>query len=86
MTEDRKRWPGADQPVLEHTVLPNLERFTGRFGWFRRRQAQSTVGQIVEETRLKSQGLDQLVETLSGGNQQKVVLAKWLHVTSRCCC
>jgi ribose transport system ATP-binding protein len=79
VTEDRKRSGLVlTQPVLENTVLPNLERFSGRFGWFRRGLAQTTVGQIVEQTRLKSQGLDQLVETLSGGNQQKVVLAKWL--------
>ena len=79
VTEDRKRSGLVlTQPVLENTVLPNLERFSGRFGWFKRGQAQTAVGQIVEQTRLKSQGLDQLVETLSGGNQQKVVLAKWL--------
>jgi ribose transport system ATP-binding protein len=79
VTEDRKRSGLVlTQPVLENTVLPNLERFSGLFGWFRRGQAQDVVGEIVEQTRLKSHGLDQMVETLSGGNQQKVVLAKWL--------
>ena len=79
MTEDRKRSGLVlTQPVLENTVLTNLERFSGFLGWFRRGQAQDAVGEIVEQTRLKSHGLDQMVETLSGGNQQKVVLAKWL--------
>ena len=79
VTEDRKRSGLVlTQPVLENTVLTNLERFSGFLGWFRRGQAQDAVGEIVEQTRLKSHGLDQMVETLSGGNQQKVVLAKWL--------
>jgi len=79
VTEDRKRSGLVlTQPVLENAVLPNLERFSGLFGWFRRGQAEGVVTEIVQQTRLKSRGLDQLVETLSGGNQQKVVLAKWL--------
>jgi ribose transport system ATP-binding protein len=79
VTEDRKRSGLVlTQPVLENTVLTNLERFSGFLGWFRRGQAQDAVGEIVEQTQLKSHGLDQMVETLSGGNQQKVVLAKWL--------
>jgi ribose transport system ATP-binding protein len=64
--------------VLENTVLPDLARFTGRLGWFRRGPAGIAVKEVTDETRLKAHGLDQLVETLSGGNQQKVVLAKWL--------
>jgi ribose transport system ATP-binding protein len=79
VTEDRKRSGLVlTQPVLENTVLTNLERFSGFLGWFRRGQAEDAVGEIVEQTQLKSHGLDQMVETLSGGNQQKVVLAKWL--------
>ena len=79
VTEDRKRSGLVlTQPVLENAVLPNLERFSGFLGWFKRSEAQGVVEEIVQKTNLKSQGLDQLVETLSGGNQQKVVLAKWL--------
>ena len=64
--------------VLENGALPNLRRFTGPFGWFRRRLAEKVVTEAAEATRLKLHGLSQLVETLSGGNQQKLVLAKWL--------
>jgi ribose transport system ATP-binding protein len=79
VTEDRKRSGLVlSLPVLENTVLTSLERFTGPVSWFRRGQAQVVVREVTEETRLKSHGLGQLVETLSGGNQQKVVLAKWL--------
>ncbi len=77
--EDRKR-AGLilSLPVLDNGAIPNLRRFTGPFGWFRRRLAEKVVGEAAEMTQLKSRGLSQLVETLSGGNQQKVVLAKWL--------
>jgi len=79
VTEDRKRSGLVlTQPVLENAVLPNLERFTGLMGWFRRSEAEGVVEEAVRQTNLKSHGLGQLVETLSGGNQQKVVLAKWL--------
>jgi len=79
VTEDRKRSGLVlTQPVLENAVLPNLERFTGFMGWFRRSQAEEVVQEVVQQTNLKSHGLGQLVDTLSGGNQQKVVLAKWL--------
>lgn len=79
VTEDRKRSGLVlTQPVLENAVLPNLERFSGLLGWFQRGPAHDVVKGIADETRLKSHSLDQLVETLSGGNQQKVVLAKWL--------
>jgi ribose transport system ATP-binding protein len=82
VTEDRKRSGLVlTLPVLENAVLPNLERFSGLFSRFKRGEAQVAVKEVADETRLKSHGLDQLVETLSGGNQQKVVLAKWLTRT-----
>jgi ribose transport system ATP-binding protein len=65
-------------PVLENCALPNLARFSGFLGWFRRRLAHRAVTEATNTTQLKSRGLNQIVETLSGGNQQKVVLAKWL--------
>ncbi len=79
VTEDRKRSGLVlTLPVLENVVLPNLERFTGPLSWFKRGMAHGSAKEVTDETRLKSHGLGQLVETLSGGNQQKVVLAKWL--------
>jgi ribose transport system ATP-binding protein len=76
--EDRK---GAGlvllQSVLDNTSLPHISAFaTG--GWIHRRERRAAVKQATESVSLRGRGLDQLVGTLSGGNQQKVVIARWL--------
>ena len=79
LTEDRK-----DQglvlglSVRENFGLPNLESFSRR-GWIdERREGQSFSG-YVEKIMIKVSGPNQSAGQLSGGNQQKVVLAKWLE-------
>ena len=76
--EDRK---GAglvlSRSVLENTSLPHLGKFT-RAGWINLDARKTAVDKVVTSVNLRSRGLDQIVETLSGGNQQKIVLARWL--------
>ncbi|GAB3618465.1 sugar ABC transporter ATP-binding protein [Okibacterium endophyticum] len=76
--EDRKG-AGAVLPmnVLDNGTLPRLSKFsTG--GLLRQKARRSEVRAAMESVKLRSRGLDQTMETLSGGNQQKVVLARWL--------
>lgn len=63
--------------VLDNGSLPHLSRFS-RLGWIRGEFRRSQVGAAMQSVNLKSRGLPQLVGTLSGGNQQKIVLARWL--------
>jgi ribose transport system ATP-binding protein len=76
--EDRK---GAglvlSMSVLDNGSLPRLSSFTAG-GWLRQRRRRDSIGQAMSSVRLGSRGLAQSVSTLSGGNQQKVVLARWL--------
>ena len=76
--EDRK---GAglvlSRSVLENTSLPHLAKF-GNFGWINFDARKSAVKKVSESVNLKSRGLNQLTATLSGGNQQKIVLSRWL--------
>lgn len=76
--EDRK---GAGlvltQSVLDNGSLPHLPAFTAG-GWLRNGKRSEAVGAAMKSVRLKSNGLGQLVGNLSGGNQQKIVLARWL--------
>jgi ribose transport system ATP-binding protein len=81
--EDRK---GAGlvllRSVLDNGALPHLSAFT-RAGWIRTRARRSAVETAMSSVSLRSRGLGQLVETLSGGNQQKVVLGRWLTQDAR---
>ncbi|EID78001.1 MULTISPECIES: sugar ABC transporter ATP-binding protein [Rhodococcus] len=75
--EDRK---GAglvlSRSVLDNGSLPHLSSYS-RGGW-QLGNRRARVDEAMKSVALKSRGLDQLVGTLSGGNQQKVVLARWL--------
>jgi ribose transport system ATP-binding protein len=80
LTENRKE----EGLLLKDTVRANLtitvwprmvNRFTRRIS---QRQEDRTAHEMVESLEIRTPGLAQIVENLSGGNQQKVSLAKWL--------
>jgi len=76
--EDRK---GAGlvltRSVLDNASLPHLRSYTTA-GWIRTARRRRAVQDATQSVSLRSRSVDQLVGTLSGGNQQKVVLARWL--------
>jgi ABC-type sugar transport system ATPase subunit len=63
--------------VAENMTLPILHRLAGAFGISRRRQA-GLVTDYVSRLRIKCGDQRNPVRNLSGGNQQKVILARWL--------
>lgn len=63
--------------VLDNGSLPRLSSFSVA-GWLRGKARTKAVSDVMSSVRLRSRGLSQQVGTLSGGNQQKVVLARWL--------
>jgi len=83
VTEDRKNQGLIlDQSVLENFSLPNLPAFS-RFGFLRRRQLRQAFADQVRRLGIKVQDARQPANHLSGGNQQKVVLAKWLQANAQ---
>jgi ribose transport system ATP-binding protein len=66
--------------VGENVSLPALSRYA-RWGLVRRRMEAADTSRIASELRVKTASIDTPVGSLSGGNQQKVVLAKWLSLT-----
>ena len=78
LTEDRKT-QGLVLPlsVQENICLPSVERFS-RFGVVSNSEEAEAAGRFLKDLRIKATGLGQRVIYLSGGNQQKVVLSKWL--------
>jgi ABC-type sugar transport system ATPase subunit len=57
--------------------LPNLKSLAPR-GWLSSRRERALAQHWIEALGIKAQNASQPVESLSGGNQQKVVIAKWL--------
>jgi ABC-type sugar transport system ATPase subunit len=78
ITEDRKRngYVGVAS-VRSNVVMASYDRVSTR-GWVRARLEMELAKEYATKLRIKSAVLGRLVNTLSGGNQQKVVLAKWL--------
>lgn len=79
LTEDRKgQGLVLGQTVQENFGLPNLGGFSQNFMISSSRESEAFAG-YVDKMRIKISGHSQAAGTLSGGNQQKVVLAKWLQ-------
>ncbi len=79
LTNDRKTSGLApDLSVVENASLASLSRYSSRFGWIRRSKEVEAVRRLTEEFGLNAPSLHAPVSTLSGGNQQKVYLARWL--------
>ena len=78
LSEDRKRYGLiVDKSIEENTVIASLNDFVK--GMFIDKAKSKEVSQkYVESLKTKTPGVSQLVKKLSGGNQQKVVIAKWL--------
>ena len=78
LSEDRRRYGVVVQKsVNENTTLSTMEEFTN--GIFINKAKEKEVSErYVKELATKTPSGDQLVVNLSGGNQQKVVIAKWL--------
>ena len=78
LSEDRRRYGCVVQKsVTENTTLATMEEFTS--GIFINKSKEKEVSEkYVKELATKTPNCEQLVVNLSGGNQQKVVIAKWL--------
>ncbi|MBK1786305.1 sugar ABC transporter ATP-binding protein [Prauserella cavernicola] len=79
LSEDRKRFGLLlDQDVRANIALGALRDQFTRGGFVRDRDARATAQSYVGTLRIKTPSLEQTAKHLSGGNQQKVVIAKWL--------
>jgi ribose transport system ATP-binding protein len=78
LSEDRKRFGVVlKKSITENSTLATLKEYTK--GVFIDKPREAAVTQkYVDALKTKTPGIDQLVMNLSGGNQQKVVIAKWL--------
>jgi len=83
VTEDRKlHGLVLGMSVRENATLANLRELS-RFGWMDFRRERRVATEFVRQLDIRTSGVEQEVMNLSGGNQQKVVLAKWLAIHPR---
>ena len=83
VTEDRKALGLIlGMVVRENISLANLDSLT-RLGFVNRREEKRVALKSIEDLMIKTPSVEQQVQNLSGGNQQKVVLAKWLFTQSK---
>lgn len=84
VTEDRRHTGLMFQAnIKDNEVLPSLTRTCRRFGILNPKWERESAKKYSEKLRIKAPSIYTLVDTLSGGNQQKVVLAKWLMAESK---
>ncbi|MEY8141195.1 sugar ABC transporter ATP-binding protein [Falsihalocynthiibacter sp. CO-5D18] len=77
--EDRKgQGVVLDMPIYQNATMANSSRVT-RFGFYHSGRERNVVNGLIEKLRIKLAHMNDPVSSLSGGNQQKVVLAKWFN-------
>ncbi len=72
----------TEMSVRENTTLPSLKRFAP-FNLIRRDRERKVTEEQIASLKIKTPGTETLVLNLSGGNQQKVVLGKWLSMNPK---
>ena len=72
----------VEMSVRENVSLPSLRQLS-RGGLIQRKRERDVARRQVDSLKVKTPGIESLVLNLSGGNQQKVVLAKWLAMNPR---
>jgi ribose transport system ATP-binding protein len=79
LSEDRKRFGLLlGRSVRDNVVLASMPAFTSGSGFVLDRKIGKAASDVVSKLRIRTPSVTQLVQNLSGGNQQKTVVAKWL--------
>jgi ABC-type sugar transport system ATPase subunit len=78
LTEDRKRQGLILDLSVRHNIALPVQRSISRCGVVDPRRERELAARYVRDLRIKTPSIEQVTLNLSGGNQQKVVLAKWL--------
>ncbi len=79
LTEERRQ--NGIFPILDITFnasIANIKRYLNRFGLLRKKAMTADCKEYIEKLAIKTPSPSQLIQFLSGGNQQKVLIARWL--------
>ncbi len=80
-TEER-RYNGifAGLNISFNTVIANIKKYTNKFGWVEMKNIDDDAQLMVDKLRTKTPNLKTAIRYLSGGNQQKVIIGRWLLI------
>jgi len=79
LSEDRKRYGVAlGMNVEDNIVLAAFKKFLNYLGWVNRAKTRSATDNMIKLLSIRTPSLVQKVKNLSGGNQQKIIVGKWL--------
>jgi ribose transport system ATP-binding protein len=79
LSEDRKRYGlTLGMNVQDNMVLAAIKKFMQAVGWMNEGKQRVIAREMVDKLNVKTPTMQQKVKFLSGGNQQKVVIGKWL--------
>ncbi|WP_114571692.1 sugar ABC transporter ATP-binding protein [Exiguobacterium flavidum] len=76
--ERRKEGILVDEPIYKNMTAANIDAFTGPLGFLRPARERAAARKMIEQIGVKTPNETQQVALLSGGNQQKVAVGKWL--------
>ncbi len=78
LSEDRKRYGLATGlSVTDNAILASYDKFEHGI-FIHKKNVEKVTAKYIEKLKVKTPSLNQILENLSGGNQQKVVISKWL--------
>jgi rhamnose transport system ATP-binding protein len=84
LSEDRRRLGlSVDQSLVANVTLATLDRYTSSLGLIDRDQERADAQALKDRLGIRAPSLSTPVSQLSGGNQQKTMLAKWLNAHPR---
>lgn len=72
-----------DKSIEQNMTLPLLKKYTNKFGLVKLEQQRASVNNLIKKLDVRPRDPNLLVKQLSGGNQQKVVIAKWIATNAR---
>ncbi|NKF06176.1 sugar ABC transporter ATP-binding protein [Clostridium gasigenes] len=82
LSEDRKKEGCVlNLSVADNMILSNLKKYENKWKSIDKNKAMKDVDYYIEKMKIKTPNREQLMKNLSGGNQQKVILAKWLMLS-----
>lgn len=83
VSEDRKvEGILGNRPIRENMSISNMHNLI-RYGKIQSKKEQIQVSEMISELSIKTTGMEQNIENLSGGNQQKVCLGKWIMMNPK---